>query len=78
MPYRTNSDLPDQVQMHLPVEAQTIYRTAFNRAWRTYADDSEQERIAHRIAWAAVKRCYEKVGEDWSPRAGPLSAPVRH
>ncbi len=68
MPYVTNQDLPMRVQGHLPDHAQDIYREAFNNAWQQYAGDSRQEEIAHRVAWAAVKRVYEKVGDIWMPR----------
>ena len=39
--------------------AQDIYREAFNHAFSAYP--AEEER-AHRIAWAAIKRSYVKVG----------------
>jgi hypothetical protein len=28
---------------------------------------TERESIAHRIAWAAVKRTYQKLGHAWVP-----------
>jgi len=68
MPYLTNQDLPMRVQAHLPEHAQDIYREAFNHAWQQYAQDSRQEEIAHRVAWAAVKRAYVKAGTTWLPR----------
>lgn len=68
MPYRTNADLPVPVQKHLPAAAQTIYRESFNHAWQTYRNDPRQEEIAHRVAWAAVKRSYRKIGETWVPK----------
>jgi cation transport regulator len=68
MPYLTNEDLPGRVQSHLPEHAQDIYREAFNHAWRQYTDDPRQEEIAHRVAWAAVKKLYEKAGDEWVPR----------
>lgn len=69
MPYRTNSDLPAPVRHHLPQGAQTIYREAFNGAWRQYADSGRREEIAHRVAWTAVKRRYRKAGDMWAPLA---------
>jgi cation transport regulator ChaB len=47
-----------------------IYRNAFNHAWDKYSIEEPErcERIAHRIAWAAVKRCYEKLGTHWVER----------
>ncbi len=68
MPYLTNDDLPSSVQDRLPGHAQDIYREAFNHAWQEYAGDPRQEEIAHRVAWAAVKRAYVKVGAAWMPR----------
>jgi cation transport regulator len=67
MPYTSNTELPVGVRRHLPGPAQSIYREAFNHAWVTYAGDPRQEEIAHRVAWAAVKRKYQKIGDDWVP-----------
>ena len=67
MPYATNDELPPPVRNHLPIAAQDIYREAFNRAWQTYGVDPRREEIAHRVAWAAVKRKYAKVGSAWLP-----------
>lgn len=64
MPYRTNADLPPPVR-RLPAHGQDIYREAFNSAFRQYAGDPRREEIAHRVAWAAVKHVYRKVGEEW-------------
>jgi len=70
LPYASNIDLPPAVQAHLPAGAQDIYREAFNHAWIEYADREPErlEEIAHRVAWAAVKRRYRKLGRDWEPR----------
>ena len=68
MPYRENSDLPPSVRNHLPEHAQSIYREAFNHAFAAHAGDPRQEEAAHRIAWAAVKRSYEKIGDEWVSR----------
>ena len=68
MPYRTNFDLPIPVQKHLPAEAQSIYRASFNHAWQTYERNSRREEIAHRVAWAAVKKRYRKAGDVWVPK----------
>ncbi len=68
MPYPTNADLPRSVQAHLPEHAQDIYREAFNHAYAADAGESRQEEAAHRIAWAAVKRSYVKVGASWIER----------
>lgn len=71
MPYAVNDDLPAGVRHHLPEAAQTIYRAAFNHAWITYSADPAQEEIAHRVAWAAVKRRYAKAGDRWVARGDP-------
>jgi cation transport regulator len=65
MPYRTNDDLPPPVRNHLPPHAQDIYREAFNHAYASHEADMRQEEIAHRTAWAAVKRSYVKRGDRW-------------
>ncbi|MFN3658913.1 MAG: ChaB family protein [Pseudolabrys sp.] len=68
MPYRTNADVPPTLRTHLPEHAQDIYREAFNHAYAAYAGDAERDRRAHMIAWAAVKRRYEKADGKWVPR----------
>lgn len=68
MPYATNDDLPPRVRAHLPSHAQDIYREAFNHAWARHRDEARQEELAHRIAWAAVKRSYQKLGDEWVVR----------
>lgn len=71
MPYFENADLPERIRNALPVHAQLIYRKAFNNAWRQYADAAKRKRggsreeVANRVAWAAVKRSYEKKGTRW-------------
>lgn len=66
MPYHKLSELPDGVRNHLPDHAQEIYKEAFNNAWQEYADskerrdDASREETAHKVAWAAVKRSYQK------------------
>jgi len=69
MPYRANGDLPAPVRHHLPHHTQDIYREAFNHAFAAHTGEPGQEERAHRIAWAAVKRGYVKVGDDWVSRA---------
>jgi cation transport regulator len=65
MPYEVNADLPPSVRSHLPEHAQDIFREAFNHAHAAHAHDPRQEEAAFRIAWAAVKREYMKVGDQW-------------
>jgi cation transport regulator len=71
MPYRKRSDLPDSVKDNLPAHAQEIYPEAYNSAWDQYDEpeerrgDATREETAHRVAWAAVKRKYERgEGQD--------------
>ena len=56
MPYKTNDDLPDNIKSHLPEHGQSIFRKVFNNAYKQY----ETEQQAFRVAWAAVKKEYEK------------------
>lgn len=69
MPYRTNANLPLSVSRHLPDHAKDIYREAFNHAYAEHSGEGRQEEAAHRIAWAAVKRSYVKVGSSWIARS---------
>ncbi len=70
MPYDKLSDLPESVRDNLPKHAQEIYREAYNSAWDQYDDpeerrgDASREETAHRVAWGAVKRVYEKGDDD--------------
>ena len=66
MPYSANIDLPPPVQHVLPPHAQDIYRHTFNGAWTCFRGaERERETHCHRIAWAAVKHRYRKVGAVW-------------
>jgi cation transport regulator len=67
VPYASDDDLPMRIRAHLPPHARTIFREAFNHAWLSYRDDPRQEEIAHRVAWAAVKKRYHKLGAQWIP-----------
>ena len=69
MPYASNEDLPAPLQKVLPAHAQDIYRAAFNTAFAEYATRANREALAHRVAWAAVKRQYRKLGDRWMARA---------
>ena len=71
MPYSRKSELPDSVKDNLPKHAQDIYREAYNSAWDEYKDpddrrgDASREETAHKVAWAAVKKMYEKKNGKW-------------
>jgi cation transport regulator len=71
MPYQSINDLPDSVKNNLPKHAREIYMEAYNNAWDEYKSpedrrgDASREETAHRVAWAAVKKKYEKKGDKW-------------
>jgi cation transport regulator len=66
MPYASLTELPPAVRK-LPHHAQEIFRAAFNAAWQTYADRgvAKPDETAFRVAWAAVKKQFRKVGRFW-------------
>ena len=68
MPYKAISELPDSVRGNLPEGAQEIYKEAFNNAWDQYSDREDREATAHKVAWSAVKKSYEKKGGRWVER----------
>jgi cation transport regulator len=66
MPYKSLSQLPDGVKDNLPKGAQEIYMEAYNSAHKQYKDPDDRrdkaslEETAAKVAWAAVKKKYEK------------------
>jgi cation transport regulator len=76
MPYQTVNELPASVKDNLPKHAQEIYMEAFNSAWDQYDQpherrgDASREETAHKVAWAAVKKTYEKDEKsgEWKPK----------
>ena len=66
MPYQNNYELTGTVKENLPEHGQDIYREAFNNAWEQYKEHSERrgneykEEVAHKVAWSAVQKIYEK------------------
>ena len=75
MPYRRNIELPEGVKDNLPEHGQDIYREAFNSAFEDYQDPDKRrdrsedaETVAHKVAWAAVKKSYTKRGDQWVKR----------
>jgi cation transport regulator len=60
MPYASIDDLPALVRAHLPPHAQETYRGAVQQPWNEYDDEA----TAHRVAWAGVKRKYQKSATD--------------
>ncbi len=65
---RETENLPDMVKEKLPPHAQEIYLKAHDNALEQYRDPSERrggtseslEQVAHKVAWAAVKKEYRK------------------
>ena len=57
----------------LPKHAQEIYKEAHASALQQYKDPSKRrggksqsaEEVAHKTAWAAVKKKYQKEGNEW-------------
>lgn len=69
--YKTRAQLPKGVKDNLPAHAEEIYKEAYNSAYEQYDKASERrgddsrEVVAHKVAWAAVKKVYKKVGDKW-------------
>ena len=65
------ADLPESVKNILPKHALEIYKEAYNNALEQYKNpekrrgDASLEETAHKVAWAAVKKQYEKKGDNW-------------
>ncbi len=74
MPYENVQDLPDKVKDNLPKHAQEIYMKAFNNAYDEYKDakdrkgGSSREATAHKVAWSAVEKTYEKRDGEWKKK----------
>lgn len=66
MPYDSVDDLPASVRDNLPKHAREVYMAAYNNAWEEYKDaedrkgNASREEVAHKVAWSAVKKKYEK------------------
>ena len=69
MPYNINSSLPKVIKA-LPVPAQSLYRTAFNKSYENNGSDS----IASKVAWTVVKKRLKKQGTKWVGRAGAFES----
>jgi cation transport regulator ChaB len=63
-------DLPDTIKRS-PAKAQRTYAKALDAAHKEY--DSEQR--AHRVAYAALKHSFEKVGDHWEPKGKGRKGP---
>jgi cation transport regulator len=76
---RTSSALSPRTKKQidtLPVHARHIYKNAHKNALKQYKSPSKRrggksqsrEQVAHKVAWSAVKKKYQKEGEDWVPK----------
>jgi len=69
MPYTSIDELPKNVAGVLPKHAQEIFIAAFNNAYDEYKDPKDRrggedrEEVAHKVAWSAVKKKYEKTDD---------------
>ncbi len=72
----TNEELSESTEKRidqLPEHAQHIFRKAHASAIKEYQDPDKRrggekesaEEVAHKVAWAAVKKEYEKEGDEW-------------
>jgi len=72
---QTIKDLPKGVE-DLPEHARNIYRKAHNNALEQYKDPKKRrgraslEEVAHKVAWAAVKKEYikDKTTGNWEKK----------
>jgi cation transport regulator ChaB len=64
----SKEDLPDTIKRS-PAKAQRTYAKALDSAHEEYGSEAR----AHRVAYAALKHSFEKVGDHWEPkgRKGP-------
>jgi cation transport regulator len=75
---KSTKDLPKGPEEVLPEHAKEIYKEAHNNALEQYKDPKKRrgreslEEVAHKVAWAAVKKEYEKDEETgrWKKKAG--------
>jgi cation transport regulator len=59
-----------------PSHAQEIYKSALKNALKQYKSPSKRrggkrqsrEQVAHKVAWSAIKKEYEKKGDRWEAR----------
>lgn len=79
MPYKKKSeddDLSEATEKRidsLPKHAQDIFKSAHASAINEYKDPDKRrggksesaEEVAHKVAWAAVKKEYKKEGDKW-------------
>jgi cation transport regulator ChaB len=59
----SKEDLPDTIKRS-PAKAQRTYAKALDSAHEEYGSEER----AHRVAFAALKHSFEKVGDHWEPK----------
>ena len=67
------SDATEKRIDHLPERAQHIFKEAHASALKQYENPKKRrggakedvEEVAHKVAWAAVKKEYKKKGDEW-------------
>ena len=67
------SDATEKRIDHLPEHAQHIFKKAHTSALKEYKGPKKRrggakedvEEVVHKVAWAAVKKEYEKKGDEW-------------
>ena len=75
MPYGNIDELPPGIRKNLPPHARQIFIAAYNNAWEEYQDPGKRrdsagaEEVARKVAWAAVKKEFEKDPDTgkWEP-----------
>lgn len=72
MPKTTETGKPKLSEMPSTLEksskkAQRTFAKAYDSAMDEYGD----EKRAHQVAYAALKRTYEKVGDEWQAKSSP-------
>ena len=58
-PFSTIKELPPEAKKNLNIDLQRVFMKIFNRAFKTYDNDT----ISFRVAWSGVKRI-SKIGKD--------------
>lgn len=71
------TDLPERLKDDLPPHAQKIYEKALKNAYDEYKEpekrrsSDDRESTAHKVAWSAVKKEYEKGNDGkWHRKSG--------
>lgn len=64
------SELPDTIKRS-DAKAQRTFTKAHDSAVASYGEGQR----AHRVAYAALKHTYEKVGDHWEPKEGGRKGP---